>query len=363
MRALALAVALGAIPGLRTTVPPAPVRLWTVAWAKKMVAPAMLEWNPVEPGAPAVDPVTGVVVVGTRDGWLRALRPDGSTLWDFHASGAFAAQPRIDGDVVFAGCDDGRLYAIVLATGVQKWRYDAGEELGTRPAIANGTLYVASLQDTVFAVDARTGAWKWHRRRENAREGFTIRGAASVSVAGGLVFAGYSDGSVVALDPATGATRWERAVAPAGQQLDVDSVQADGGKVFAAAYSGAVVALDAATGKPAWQWSGKDASRVAVARGTVVAVTTSQIVGLSAVDGTPMWTAPLEGVPGGEPVISGKWALVPAGSGGLRVLELASGRTLRVLQPGSGVSASPALAGSRAYVLSNAGQLLALDLR
>jgi outer membrane protein assembly factor BamB len=362
MGAIALALALGAIPGLRTSLPPAAVHLWSVAWTKRLVAPEMMQWRPVEPAAPAIDPVTGVVVAGTRDGWLHALRPDGSILWEFRAGGAFSGQPRVEGDVVYAGSDDGRLYALVLATGVEKWRYEAGEELGTRPAVANGMLYVASLQDTVFALDAKTGAWKWHRRRE-PREGFTIRGAASVVAAGGSVFAGYSDGTVAALDPATGAPRWERVVAPAGAQLDVDSIQVDGGKVFAAAYSGAVVALDAATGKPAWQWTSKDASRVAIGRGTVVAVTTSQIVALSSVDGTVVWTAPLDGVPTGEPVVAGKWLLVPAGAGGLRVLELASGRTLRVLQPGSGVSAPPALAGGRAYVLSNAGQLLALDLR
>ncbi len=362
MLALALAVALGAIPGLRTSLPPAAVRLWSVAWAKPLVPATMGEWQPVEPGAPAVDPVTGVVVVGTHDGWLHALRPDGSIVWEFRGDGPFAAQPRIEGDVVYAGSNGGRLYAIVLATGMQRWRYDAGEELGTRPAVANGTVFVASLQDTVFAVDAKSGAWKWHRRRE-AREAFTIRGAASVVAAEGSVFAGYSDGTVAALDPATGAPRWERVVAPAGTQLDVDSIQLEGGKVFAAAYSGAVVALDAATGKPVWQWTSKDASRVAVSRGTVVALTTSQVVALSSVDGTQLWTAPLDGVPAAEPVVAGKWLLVPAGTGGLRVLELASGRTLRVLQPGTGVSAAPALLGARAYVLSNGGQLLALDLR
>ena len=45
------------------------------------------------------------------------------------------------------------------------------------------------------------------------------------------------------------------------------------------------------------------------------------------------------------------------------LLELASGRTVRVLDPGTGVGASPGLAAGRAYVLSNGGLLVALDLR
>lgn len=364
MLALALAAALGAVPGVRAALPPAPVRVWSVAWAKRLVAPGMLDWKPQQLAAPAVDPTTGVVVVGTSDGWLRAMRPDGRTVWDFQAKGSFEGQPRIEDGVVYAGSDDGHLYAIVLATGVQRWRYDAGEELGTRPLVANGLVYVASLEDTVFAVDAKTGAWKWHHRRE-PREGFTIRGAASVAMADGAVIAAYSDGTVTALDPGTGAARWERVVAPTGPQLDVDSLQVDGGKVYAAAYSGAVVALDAATGKPVWQWSAKDASRVAVAPGAVVAVTAKEVAALSPVDGRPLWTAPLDGSPGGAPVVAGRWLLVPAGPGGLRVLELASGRTIRVFQPGSGVTAAPGFAkgSGRGYVLSDEGQLVAVDLR
>ncbi len=362
MRALALALLLGSVPGLRSTVPPAPVRLYSIAWKRSLVTPGMLEWQPVEPGSPAVDPVTGIVVVGTRDGWLHAIRRDGSSLWDVPTGGPFAGQARIDGDTVYAGSTDGQLYALALATGKERWRYDAREELGTRPLVANGTVFVASLEDTVFAVDARTGTWKWHHRRE-PREGFTIRGAASVVPGDGVVFAAYSDGFAAALDMQTGRPRWERQVAPAGDYLDVDSIQADGGRVYAAAYSGAIVALEAATGKPVWTVAAKDASRVALAPGTVVAVTASSILALSPADGSRVWSAPLDGVPAGDPVVAGRWLLVPAGTGGLKFVELASGRTLRTLQPGAGVSATPGLAGARAYVLSNGGDLLALDLK
>jgi len=362
VRALALALALASVPGLTTTLPPAARRLYAVAWHRVLVQPSMMEWQPLEAGAPAVAPQTGLVVAGTRDGWLHALRPDGSVAWEFQAAGAFTGQARVVGDTVYVGNDDGHLYALDAATGRERWRYDAKEELGTRPALADGTVYVASLEDTIFAVDAKTGAWKWHHRRER-REGFTVRGAASAIVDGGVVYGAFSDGFATALDAATGKPRWERQVAPSGDYLDVDSIQLDGGRLYAAAYSGAVVAVEAATGKPVWQHVSKEATRVAVGSGVVVAVTPTQIEALSPVDGNPIWTTPLDGTAAGEPVIAGKWLLVPAGTSGLRFLELASGRRLRVLQPGTGVTASPAVNGSRAYVLSNGGDLLALDLR
>jgi hypothetical protein len=362
VHALALALSLLAAPGLEGRMPPAPLRLWSVAWAHPLVGASLLEWKPSEPGGPAVDPVTGLVVVGTRDGWLHALRPDGTPAWDFRGAGPFDAVVTIDGDTVYAGSSDGRIYAIGLATGKERWRYDAKEELATRPAVSGGTVFVASLQETVFALDAGTGAWKWQHRREKP-QGFTIRGAAAPVVGEGKVYAGYADGTVVALDPATGAVRWQRQVAPRGEFLDVDSLALEGKRLYAAAYSGAVVALDADTGERAWEFAARDASRVVSFPGTVVAVTPSAVLALSPLDGSLLWSSPHEGAPRAAPVRAGAWVLVPTGFGGLRVLELATGRTLRVLEPGSGVAASPAVLGGRAYVLSNRGLLLALDLR
>jgi outer membrane protein assembly factor BamB len=356
---LALALAAQAAQGGR--LPPPPRELFRIAWQRPLAPRTFGELRPAEAGGAAYDPVTRLVVAGTRDGWLHALRDDGSVAWEFRGDAGFAGEPLIDGDTVYVGCNDGRLYAVALATGRERWRYEAREALGTRPAVADGMVYVASLHNTVFAVDARTGAWKWHQRRD-LPEGFTVHGAASVAVGGGLVHAGYSDGTVMALDGATGAVRWERHAAPSGAYPDVDSLVLADGKIFAAAFSGAVVALEAATGKPIWQHELPEAYRVALAPGAVVAVTTKSVVALAPADGRVLWTAPLGGTPAGEPRVAGRWLLVPAGNGGLRFLELASGRVVRVLDPGTGVSAPVALTGRRAWVLSNGGSLLSLDL-
>ena len=364
MLALALAVALAATaPGMRSGLPPAPRELYRIAWQHPLVTPKALEWKPREPGGVAVDPASGVVLFGTRDGWLHAVRDDGKIAWEFRTYGGFPGPPAVEGETVYAGSSDGRLYAIALRTGKELWRYDAKEEIGTRPAVVDGTVYVASLQDTVFAIDAKTGAWKWHHRRE-PRPGFTIRGAAPVHVVGGTVYAAYSDGFVAALDRATGSARWERMVAPAGDELDVDGLVVEGDRVYAAAYSGAVVCLEAATGATRWTFDAPGAVKLALAPGgTVVAVATAGVYALSTTDGTVLWSSPLDkGIPSAEPVIAGSWVLVPAGPGGLRWLEASSGRLLRVLDPGSGVSGAPAVVDRRVYVLSNRGDLFALDL-
>jgi outer membrane protein assembly factor BamB len=361
MVALALALALAVGPGVTTALPPAPVRLYRIAWQRSFVPLRPFERLPEERGGAAADPATGLVVFGTRDGWLHAVRPDGTVAWELQGAGVFGP-PAIEGNTVYVGSADGRLYAIALPTGRERWRYQSEEDLTTRPAVAHGAVFVASQQDTVFAVDAASGAWKWHHRRENKRADFTIFGAASVVAGPEAVYAAYSDGFAAALDPASGAARWERQVAPAGDHLDVDALALDGPRLYAAAYSGAVLALEADTGKTRWTFEAPGAAQLALADGLLVVVTPASVNGLAPIDGGTVWTAALGGSPTGSPVVAGRWILVPAGTGGLRWIEAASGRTLRVFDPGTGVSGPPAVAGARVYVLSNGGDLLALDL-
>ncbi len=364
MTALALALALLASPpqGMASQLPPAPLELYRVAWMRPFVGPQALETSALEPGGVGVDPQTGMAVFGTRDGWLHAVTPEGKVAWELKTEGGSWAPPAFDGDTVYAGSSDGRLYAIAISSGKQRWRYDAKEELGTRPVVADGTVFVMSLQDTLFAVDARTGAWRWHHRRE-PKSGFSIRGAAWPAVRAGVVFAGYSDGFVAALESGTGKTRWERQVAPAGDYLDVDGLALEDGRLYVAAFSGSVLSLDVESGDVIWVFRAPGAVRLAAGPGLLVAVAANTLYGLSPASGSPLWSTPLEGAPGtGEPVRAGQLILLPTGTAGLRFVEAASGRTLRTLDPGTGISGTPAVNGDRVYALSNAGELLALDL-
>jgi outer membrane protein assembly factor BamB len=361
MSALALALVLAAGPSLSPQVKPAPVRLYRVLWQRPFVAAQALESKPLERGGVTVDPGSGVAVLGTRDGWLHAIRPDGTIAWEFKAGAGFGP-PAIDGDTVYAGSTDGHLYALALATGKARWSYDAKEDLATRPAVVGGTVLVSSLQDTVFAVEGASGAWLWHHRRERKGEGLTILGAASVVAAGETAYAGYSDGYAAALDVKTGAALWERRIAPAGAHLDVDALALEGQRLYAAAHSGAVLALDARTGDTLWTFEIAGPAQVTLAAGLVVAVTAASVVGLSPADGGAIWTTPLGGSPSGPPAVAGKWLLVPTGAGGLRWLEASTGRPLRTFDPGTGVSGTAGVAGSRVYVLSNGGDLFALEL-
>ncbi|MBN1771660.1 MAG: PQQ-binding-like beta-propeller repeat protein, partial [Deltaproteobacteria bacterium] len=63
--------------------------------------------------APVVDP-DGVVLFGAPGGFVRAVSPDGKTLWTFHAPDDVDSGPVLaDDGTIYFGCDDGFLRALL----------------------------------------------------------------------------------------------------------------------------------------------------------------------------------------------------------------------------------------------------------
>ena len=94
----------------------------------------------------------------------------------------------------------------------------------------------------------------------------------------------------------------------------------------------------------------------------LVVVSTMSVVLLDAKSGKQVWSAPLEGIPFADPLVVKGLVLVANGKG-LLVLDRKSGKRVRLFTRGSGASAAPSLLGNRLYGLSNAGELVAVDLK
>ncbi len=342
--------------------PPAPTdSLFAVAWRKALVEPYLLEYKPFEPAGPAVDPLTGTVVVATRDGYVQAFSPDGKELWSHQGKGPYLGAPAAgDGLVIVAGID-GKVTAFDAARGEIRWRYALREEFGAQPVVVGDTVYFATLEGTVLALDAATGAWRWHFRREPTGK-FVILGVGQPRVVDGVLYHGFADGSVVALDAANGAVKWDRKVGR-GVYPDISAgIEVSKDRVYAVSYGGQVAALERGSGVPVWESKAPFAYKAQLDGDVLVVVTTSDVLGFDARTGKQLWTTPLEGSPLADPVIVKGLILVPNGRG-LLVLDRRSGKKLRFFTRGSGATASPAVQGKRVYLLSNAGELLAVDLR
>ena len=341
-------------------------QLFTVSWRKDLVEPESFEWQPREFSRPAVDE-SGRVFVATRDGYIRAFDSEGVPLWEKKTKGPFSGGIAVDQDKIFVPTGDGLLLALSTVDGSTRWSYRAGEELGSRPVVSGGMVYVMSFADSLYALDAETGAWKWQYRRDVSAE-FTVRGTSTPLVddsndAARKVFVGFSDGVAMCLDATDGAVKWQRSLSTSTQFPDVDAEpQLDGaGHVIFASFTGGIFSLDEETGSNVWVNNLAGTTNLLLADQKLYAGTAGALIELDASSGAEGWRLPLhEGYSGPATVIA-KYLVVPT-THALLFVDRDTGRPHRAFDPGRGVSAPPAISRNALYVVSNYGYLYALAL-
>ena len=143
---------------------------------------------------------------------------------------------------------------------LQMARPDAGAE--ATPVVVDGRLYVSTDYDVVTAFDLRSKKQLW-RYAPTVDKGKPCCGPVNrgVAVANGTVFLGTIDARVIALDAATGAVRWEvvNAVADSGYSITMAPVVV-GNRVIVGTSGGefptrgSVTAYDAVSGTRLWRW-------------------------------------------------------------------------------------------------------------
>jgi quinohemoprotein ethanol dehydrogenase len=140
-----------------------------------------------------------------------------------------------------------------------------GGSLEATPLVSNGVIYGILTWNVLFAVDARTGKFKWKWDPEVARQhvldiccGPVNRG---VALYHGKVFAGLLDGRLVALDQETGKVLWQvQTTDKNSDAILTGAVRVVKGKVIVgnsgadSGVRGCFSAYDADTGKLAWRF-------------------------------------------------------------------------------------------------------------
>ena len=236
-------------------------------------------------------------------GYARGGEPtsaDPEMVWTFDEADPYWGSPIVVDGTVYVGSVDGSLYALDAATGQRQWAYDTGGRLEATPAYADGVVYIGSYDKGMYAVDAASGEERWTRQL-----GGLIRG--SPTVVDGTVYVGVGchnlacawyaeeadvseNGWVYALDGASGDTVWEF---PVGNEV-VSTPAVDEDTVYIGASDENLYALDVDSGEPVWTYEASDMvwSSPALAFDMVyVADWDGEIHAVDARSGEPVWTA------------------------------------------------------------------------
>jgi outer membrane protein assembly factor BamB len=255
------------------------------------------------------------VFAGSDDGNLYALAADdGRLIWKFQSQGPIRARPTLDGAYVYFHSDDGYLYKLNLANGDELWRAQLTEtpyvrippsQQGSRydhyassAAIGNDIVYVGDADGVLHAFASDTGESLWRYRAGDAV-------SSTPAVYGDRVYFGSFDGKVYAVSADSGAVEWQH---DSGAAI-VSSPALAGGQVLIGSRSYDFFALDAMSGEPAWNyylWFSWIESSAAI-RDSVAYVGSSDAQVLTALDikrGTPIWTTDTRGSAWAQPAVS-----------------------------------------------------------
>jgi len=344
-----------------------------LALVQQVALPDNFVLNPDEFAGVAPDPGRQLVYVPTRSGSLLALSMEtGEVAWEQIFPGALSSVPVLaeDGALMLLGTDNGDLLALDLPDRKTRWSYATLGTIRNPPLVIGGTVYVVNSRDQIFALDLKSGAWRWQYEQPYPTE-FTVHGRAGLSYwagegeAGGTVLTGFSNGKVAAVAVDSGEARWVASVAPpaGGDFVDSDGtplVVPERGEVVVTGQSSGVFGLALADGAQRWTRPMRGAgSAVAGPRGLMLVA--SALEGLFALEhgGRVRWRQQLD--PGfvQGPLIVGDVAFLAHSDVGVIAYDVETGEFLAQLDPGSGVSGQPVLdpVYSRFYALSNRGML------
>lgn len=361
-------------PGARLNLSPALITQVTL--------PDNFVLRPDEFSGVVVDPDRRLVYVGNRAGSLLALRAeDGAVAWEALFPGAISSEGLLaeDGALLLLGTDNGDLVAFDLETHKPRWTYETQGTIRNLPLVVEGVVYVVNSRDQVFALDLRSGAWRWQYDQPYPTD-FTVHGHAGLSYlapeetagdeAAGTVFTGFSNGKVAAIGASSGEALWLASVAPpeGGDFADADAtplVNAARGEVVVAGQNTGVYGLALADGSQRWFHAVRGAGSVVRGPRGLMAFS-SALEGIFVLEhgGRVRWRRQTN--PGfvSAPLVVGDVVFVTHAEDGLLAYDVETGEYLGGLDPGSGMSGPPVAdpVFGRFYALTNRGSLVSFRM-
>jgi len=198
----------------------------------------------------------GRVMVGTLDGEVIVLsEEDGSEQWRAQLSSEVLAPPQTNGDVVVVQTQDDKLTALDISNGEQRWIYESTLPVLTvrghsAPIVNVRRVYAGLASGRVVALAADTGLPIWEQRVAQPQGRSELERMVDIDgrllLEGDTLYVATFQGSMTALDAESGNLRWQR---------DASSYSGPAGgfgSIYLSHADGKVEAVESGRATPLW---------------------------------------------------------------------------------------------------------------
>jgi len=238
--------------------------------------------------------------------------------------------------------------------GVQEWR-DSLVTKGTSALTeANGTVYVISVDGTLWAMNASNGTLRWKVPTDGGAVGSPV-------AVGDMLYLLSRNGSLSARRVSDGSLRWQRNPA---QSLALAAPIVEAGVVYLGFENGAVYALNAADGSPLWQeqtGGAIESSPVVLNHLVYVGSDNHFVSAFQTCDGSIAWKYPFSGSVLLSSTATDKAVYVGSSDGFVSALRANDGRLLWRDQTQGFVSTPPAALDGLVCVLPTSSSFTVLQ--
>ena len=268
----------------------------------------------------------------------------GTVLWEFVTGGEVHSSPAIGPDgTVYVGSHDNKLYAVNGKTGDKLWEFETGGSVSSSPAIgSDGTVYIGSNDRKLYAVNGKSGVKLWE-----FETGGYVQSSPAIGP-DGTVYVGALDKKLYAINGKTGDKLWEFET---GSLVRSSPAIGTGGTVYIGSNDKKLYALNGKSGDKLWEFvtGGVVESSLAIGSdGTVyVGSIDNKLYALSGKTGAKLWEFKTGSVVGSSPAI-GADGTVYVGSDKLYAINGKTGDKLWEFETGGYVS--PGMASTRSAI-------------
>jgi outer membrane protein assembly factor BamB len=205
----------------------------------------------------------------------------------------------VDGSVLYAVNGLSQLVALDVGTGKEIWRRDLGVPGRSAPMIADGRLFVTTIDDRLLAFAAADGRPLWNHQA--AEPVTSMLGEPAPAYYQGLVIAGFGSGELAALRADSGSVAWtdglgaSRGRAGGGDFLSIRAAPVVvNGLVYAISMGGLLVCNDVPTGRRVWERQVSGLDTFAIAGDWMFVISALQeIAAVNITDGRVAWITQL----------------------------------------------------------------------
>lgn len=306
--------------------------------------------------------VNGVAYVGNLNGYLYALNlADGTEKWKYQTEPGFYASAAVRDGRVYIGDAEGRFYCLDAATGELKWGFSSKAEIDSSANFWRDRVIFGSQDATLYCLNAATGEKVWEYTIADQIRCFP-------TIADDRAFIAGCDSKLHVVDLATGQGSANLDIeAPTGNapalllKADASALSAD--MLYFGTEGETFFGINWRKSEIVWRYRNPQRafpyrSSAAVTPGFVVVGGRDKLIkALDPATGEPLWTFATKSRVDSSPVIVGQRVFVGGADGRLYAFDLQTGEKTWEYEAGGGFNASPAVAAGRLVIGNEDGEI------